>query len=78
MQTNKIKSSKTGKTLAKENVPANIGLTEKHAASSAMILNILLSDEHVLYIKTRNFHWNIQGMPKIILGISVMLCQYSS
>lgn len=22
----------------------------------------LLADEHILYVKTRNFHWNVQGM----------------
>lgn len=25
-------------------------------------LTKLLADEHVLYVKTRNFHWNVQGM----------------
>jgi starvation-inducible DNA-binding protein len=25
------------------------------------ILNVVLADEHVLYIKTRNYHWNVVG-----------------
>ena len=25
-------------------------------------LNVLLADEHVLYIKLRNYHWNVEGM----------------
>lgn len=28
----------------------------------AFLLNQLLADEHVLYIKTRNYHWNVTGM----------------
>lgn len=26
------------------------------------LLNTLLADEHVLYTKTRNFHWNVTGV----------------
>jgi len=43
-------------------VMANLGMSEKHVASSAMMLNILLADEFVLYTKLRNYHWNVQGM----------------
>lgn len=25
-------------------------------------LNTLLADEHVLYVKTRDYHWNVQGL----------------
>jgi starvation-inducible DNA-binding protein len=39
----------------------NIGIPEKHLATIALELNKLLADEHVLYVKTRNFHWNIEG-----------------
>jgi len=39
----------------------NIGIPEKHLAAIALELNKLLADEHVLYVKTRNFHWNIEG-----------------
>jgi starvation-inducible DNA-binding protein len=38
-----------------------IGIKPEHLADAARSLNKLLADEHVLYIKTRNAHWNIQG-----------------
>ncbi|HWC53362.1 MAG TPA: DNA starvation/stationary phase protection protein [Chitinophagaceae bacterium] len=40
---------------------ANIGIADKNKATVATILNELLADEHVLYIKTRNYHWNYEG-----------------
>jgi starvation-inducible DNA-binding protein len=39
----------------------NIEITENHTKDVALILNTLLADEYVLYTKTRNAHWNIQG-----------------
>ncbi len=39
----------------------NIGLTDKDRAGVVTILNTLLSDEYVLYTKTRNYHWNVVG-----------------
>ncbi len=39
----------------------NIGLTDKNRAAIIKILASHLADQHVLYIKTRNFHWNITG-----------------
>jgi starvation-inducible DNA-binding protein len=42
-------------------VPANIGLTETNKQALANALNQLLADETVLYIKTRKFHWNVEG-----------------
>ncbi len=39
----------------------NIGLKEKDLAATADLLNTLLADEHILYIKTRNAHWNVVG-----------------
>jgi starvation-inducible DNA-binding protein len=38
-----------------------IGLEEKDRSGSATILNHLLSDEFLLYTKTRNYHWNVTG-----------------
>lgn len=32
----------------------------QHAAV-IQILNLLLADEYVLYVKTRNYHWNVTG-----------------
>ncbi|MEO6001143.1 MAG: DNA starvation/stationary phase protection protein [Chitinophagaceae bacterium] len=40
---------------------ANIGISDKNLQEVAKLLNTLLSDETVLYIKTRNYHWNIEG-----------------
>lgn len=39
----------------------NIGILDKNRQSSISILNQLLSDEYVLYTKTRNYHWNVTG-----------------
>lgn len=39
----------------------NIGITDKNRAEVAKLVNILLSEEFVLYAKTRNFHWNVTG-----------------
>ncbi len=39
----------------------NIGIPDPHGASVVAILNALLSDEYVLYTKTRNYHWNVVG-----------------
>lgn len=39
----------------------NIGIKEKDTKAVAEILNVLLADEHVLYVKSRNAHWNIEG-----------------
>ena len=39
----------------------NIGISEKNRAAVAMSLNQLLADEHILYNKTRNYHWSIEG-----------------
>jgi starvation-inducible DNA-binding protein len=39
----------------------NVGLTEQQRTAIVTSLNRLLADEHVLYIKTRNYHWNVVG-----------------
>jgi len=38
-----------------------IGIKPDAMAEAAHSLNTLLADEHVLYIKTRNAHWNVEG-----------------
>lgn len=42
-------------------VKANIGLDENVISEVSKILQKVLSDEYVLYTKTRNFHWNVTG-----------------
>jgi starvation-inducible DNA-binding protein len=37
----------------------NIGLSDAQREGVVHILNTLLSDEYVLYTKTRNYHWNV-------------------
>jgi starvation-inducible DNA-binding protein len=38
-----------------------IGIKPADSVKIADVLNNLLADEHVLYIKTRNAHWNVEG-----------------
>jgi starvation-inducible DNA-binding protein len=39
----------------------NIEISDKNLKEVSTLLNTLLADEYVLYTKTRNAHWNIQG-----------------
>ncbi|MGE0825963.1 MAG: Dps family protein [Candidatus Binatia bacterium] len=39
----------------------NIALSNEQREGVVEILNTLLSDEYVLYTKTRNYHWNVVG-----------------
>jgi len=39
----------------------NIEISDKNLKEVATLLNKLLANEYVLYTKTRNAHWNIQG-----------------
>ncbi len=39
----------------------NIGITDTNTQAVATELAKLLADEYVLYTKTRNAHWNIEG-----------------
>jgi starvation-inducible DNA-binding protein len=40
----------------------NIGISKDKRAKVVEILTVLLADEHVLYLKLRNYHWNVEGM----------------
>ncbi|MBK6483658.1 MAG: DNA starvation/stationary phase protection protein [Chitinophagaceae bacterium] len=40
----------------------NIEISENNLKEVATLLNNLLADEYLLYTKTRNAHWNIQGL----------------
>ncbi len=39
----------------------NIGMTDTQRAGVVTILTHVLADQHLLYIKTRNYHWNVVG-----------------
>lgn len=39
----------------------NIEISEGNLKAAATLLNALLADEYVLYTRTRNAHWNVQG-----------------
>ena len=39
----------------------NIGITQKNRQAVSVALAKLLADEFVLYTKTRNAHWNVEG-----------------
>ena len=39
----------------------NIGISKPHLQAVAAELSKLLADEFVLYTKTRNAHWNVEG-----------------
>ena len=38
-----------------------VGIKPSNTSEIAKSLNSLLADEHVLYIKTRKAHWNVEG-----------------
>lgn len=40
---------------------ANIGLSDQNSEDVAGVLNKILADEYLLYTKTRNYHWNVEG-----------------
>ncbi len=40
----------------------SIGISPDNLLKVAQILNGILSDEFLLYLKTRNAHWNIEGI----------------
>ena len=44
-----------------EPIVANIGMTEDQKAASSQILQKMLANQYVLYTKTRNYHWNVEG-----------------
>jgi starvation-inducible DNA-binding protein len=38
-----------------------VGIKKENLAKAAHILSGFLTDEFLLYLKTRNGHWNIEG-----------------
>jgi starvation-inducible DNA-binding protein len=39
----------------------NIGMSSDERKSVAEILNLILANTYLLYLKTQNFHWNVTG-----------------
>jgi len=39
-----------------------IGITQEHTLESAQLLSGILADEFLLYLKTRNAHWNVEDV----------------
>ena len=39
----------------------DIEISPENLKEAATLLNTMLADEYLLYTKTRNAHWNIQG-----------------
>lgn len=50
------------KLTAKKIDNANIGIDKEGLELGARILNHVLADGNLLYIKTRNYHWNVTGI----------------
>ena len=46
---------------AVKNIQPNIGLEKESMTKANELLNAYLADLHVLYIKTRKYHWNVAG-----------------
>ncbi len=53
-----VKSNGTG---ALDDIKPAIGLSDAQREGVVQLLNVHLSNLHVLYIKTRNYHWNIRS-----------------
>lgn len=47
--------------MPREKATVDIGLAEDKKQEIVQSLNTLLADETVLYMKTRNYHWNVVG-----------------
>src|SRR5947209_8578300 len=55
----------------------NVGLEPQQLRGIVDALNKLLADEHVLYIRTRNYHWNIVG-PRFLSLHEFLEAQYEA
>jgi len=51
----------TTQTALKPSVLGGLGLKESSRLAVLALLDHVLADEYVLYTKTRNFHWNVEG-----------------
>lgn len=46
----------------KKSKSIELGIGDKNRQAIVKNLNQFLADEYLLYTKTRNYHWNVQGM----------------
>jgi starvation-inducible DNA-binding protein len=60
-ETQEPHASRTGNHAADVIVKPRIALSDEQRQGVVALLNALLSDEYVLYTKTRNYHWNVRG-----------------
>jgi starvation-inducible DNA-binding protein len=44
-----------------KHIKVNDGLSKEQQAGIVELLKLTLADQHVLYMKMRNYHWNITG-----------------
>lgn len=44
-----------------DTAPVQIGIPTADRTKVITLLQAILADQHVLYLKTRNFHWNLTG-----------------
>lgn len=57
----KKKQKSPSKAVNLDKGPVSIGLSTGERSSVIQVLEAILADQHVLYLKTRNFHWNLTG-----------------
>jgi starvation-inducible DNA-binding protein len=58
---NLINMEKTSQLIRESRADINIELSKQARHGVIEILNRLLCDENILYIKTKNYHWNVIG-----------------
>ncbi|HEY1045364.1 MAG TPA: DNA starvation/stationary phase protection protein [Bacteroidia bacterium] len=56
-----ITKQKPSKNTDTKFIKPNIGISEKNLNSVCTILEVVLSDDMTLYVKTRKYHWNVSG-----------------
>ena len=67
MATTKVSKNASSKLDIKGAIKPNLGLDDNQRQQVIDILNKRLSDDFVLYTKTRNYHWNVTGIEFIQL-----------
>jgi starvation-inducible DNA-binding protein len=57
----KAKKTTASKNLVQPSAAMDIGIAEKDRAKIVEGLSKVLADTYTLYLKTHNFHWNVEG-----------------